>query len=181
MDNKFKSLVLEYQDNVYNQTYRMLGNREDAEEASQDVFLQVYRSLASFRGECRLSTWIYRITYNVCLNKLKKKKIKTVIVDNKDSYYISEKWFADNTSNNPEKALLEAEIANTVRSGLQELPPKWAMALSLFYFEGLSYEDISEIMEIPKSTAATYIFRGKKELALILSKLIKQESSKEKR
>ena len=73
----FKKLLLEYQHKVYNQAYRMLGNHEDAEEAAQDIFLNIYRSLDNFRGESKMSTWIYHITSNVCISRLRKKQLDT--------------------------------------------------------------------------------------------------------
>ena len=72
MDDRFSLLVDKYQDKVYNQAYRMLGNREDAEDATQDVFLRIYRSIEKFRGESKITTWIYSITSNVCIDRLRK-------------------------------------------------------------------------------------------------------------
>ena len=72
---KFTSILADYQDRVYNQAFRMLGNHEDAEEATQDIFLNIYRSLEDFRGESKMSTWIYRITSNECISRLRKKQL----------------------------------------------------------------------------------------------------------
>ena len=78
MQTRFKRLVEEHQNAVSNQAYRMLGSREEAEEATQDVFMRVYRGLSAFRSESKLSTWIYRITTNVCISRLRLKKHDTV-------------------------------------------------------------------------------------------------------
>ena len=81
MDDKFSLLVDKYQHRVYNQAYRMLGNSEDAEEAAQDVFLRIYRSIDTFRGESKITTWIYRITSNVCINRLRKMQLEVTSID----------------------------------------------------------------------------------------------------
>jgi RNA polymerase sigma-70 factor (ECF subfamily) len=64
----FSQILSDFQDVVYNQAYRMLGRREEAEDATQDIFMQVHRKLGQFRGESKLSSWIYRITANVCIS-----------------------------------------------------------------------------------------------------------------
>ena len=75
----FSEILLTYQDRVYNQTFRMLGNREDAEETTQDIFLSVYGALDNFRGDSKLTTWIYRITSNECISRLRKKQLCRVL------------------------------------------------------------------------------------------------------
>ena len=180
MDVEFSGLVAEYQDRVYNQAYRMLGNQEDSEEAVQDVFLKIHRSLEDFRGESKMSTWIYSITSNTCINRLRKKQRTMVSID--EPMDEEGKTFADIIADegpNPEQSFESKQLADIVRSNVRSLPPNQAMALSLNHFEGLSYEEIAEIMEIPKATVATYIFRGRKELAKKLMTIMKPEEPAE--
>ena len=180
MNVEFSRLVTEYQDRVYNQAYRMLGNHEDAEEATQDVFHKIHRSVEGFRGESKMSTWIYRITSNTCINRLRKKQRTMVSID--EPMDEEEKTFADIIADegpNPEQRFESNQLADIVRSNVRSLPPNQAMALSLNHFEGLSYEEIAEIMEIPKATVATYIFRGRKELAKKLMTIMKPEEPAE--
>ena len=179
MENDFADIVDKYQDSVYNQAFRMLGNSEDAEEAAQDIFMRVYSSLPSFRGECKLSTWIYRITFNVCLNRKDRKKPVFVSIDEENTF--SEKEFLGDITKAPDKILSDKELSEAIQEKLRELPPKWAMVLSFYHFEGLSYEEIAEIMEIPKATVATYIFRGRTELAKTLAAFSDREKAGEKR
>ncbi len=170
---KFKTLLAEYKDRVYNQTYRMLGNHEDAEETTQDVFLSIYRSLENFRGECKMSTWIYRITSNMCITRLRKSQLVTTSMDEPfepEGRPLSE--ILPDSGSDPEKLMESTEIAQLVRSHVSRLPAHWAMAISLFHFDDLSYEKIAEIMEIPKATVATYIMRGRKQLAQWLMKAL---------
>jgi len=171
---KFKTLLEEYQDRVYNQAYRMLGNREDAEEATQDIFLSIYRSLEEFRGECKMSTWIYRITSNMCITRLRKKQLVTTSMDEPfepDGRPLSE--ILPDSGSDPEKLMESTEIAQLVRSHVSRLPAQWAMAISLFHFDDLSYDEIADVMEIPKATIATYIMRGRKQLAQWLTNALK--------
>lgn len=163
---KFKTLLAEYQDMVYNQVYRMLGNHEDAEEATQDIFLSIYRSLEDFRGECKMSTWIYRIMSNMCITRLRKRQLVTTSMDEPfepDGRPLSE--ILPDSGSSPEKLMESTEIAQLVCFQMSRLPAQWAMAISLFHFDDLSYDEIAGIMEVPKATVATYIMRGRKQLA----------------
>jgi RNA polymerase sigma-70 factor (ECF subfamily) len=162
----FRQILDTYQDKVYNQAYRMLGNREEAEEATQDIFLRIHRSLGDFRGESKLSSWIYRIAANVCISRLRKKQLKTSSLDESaeiEGRSVSELVADEGTD--PDRNYAAKETAEIVRSEVRRLPPLWAQALSLHYFGGQSYEEVAEAMEIPKPTVATYISRGKKQLA----------------
>lgn len=163
---EFRVILSEYQDRVYNQAYRMLGNQEDAEEAAQDIFLNVYKSLEQFRGESKVSTWIYRIASNVCISRLRKKQLdmKSMNEPLDDNGTTVEDFIADH-SPDPGAQLESEETADMIRAKVQELPPDWAMAISLYHFDDLSYDEIAEVMSIPKATVATYIFRGRKQLA----------------
>jgi RNA polymerase sigma-70 factor (ECF subfamily) len=166
MSLDLRKLLAEYQDRVYNQAYRMLGNQEDAEEATQDVFLLIHRSGDEFRGESKVSTWIYRITANVCIDRLRRKQLPTSSLDRE--FEPDGDTLADVIPDDcPDPATLyeDEQMKEFVRSEVRSLPPKWAMAVSMYHFEDLSYEEISEAMGIPKATVATYILRGRQRLA----------------
>ena len=166
MAEDFRTLLATYQDRVYNQAYRMLGNAEDAEEATQDIFMKVYKSMDDFRGESAMSTWIYRITANECISRLRKKQLDTRSFD--EPFEDEGKTLADIVpDDSPDAgALLESqESSEMIRNEVQRLPANWAMAISLYHFDDLSYDEIADAMEIPKATVATYISRGRKELA----------------
>jgi len=172
MSDDFRQILSEYQDRVYNQSYRMLGNREDAEEAAQDIFLKIYQSLDTFRGESKLSTWIYKITSNVCISRLRKKQLDLRSLD--EPFEPEGKSLGDiipDDSPNPEEYLENEEIAEMVRNQVQSLKAEWAMAISLYHFEDLSYQEIADIMDIPTATVATYILRGRNQLARRIMKV----------
>ena len=163
--DRFRTIVYEYQDAVYNQAYRMLGTHEDAEEAAQDVFMSVHRSLDEFRGDSKLSTWIFKITANTCVSRLRKKQLTVMSLDKEGEEGGTLYDVLPDKGLSPEEALVSNDTAEYIREQIQNLPPDWAMAISLFHFEGLSYDETAEVMGIPRSTVATYIFRGRKELA----------------
>ena len=110
----------------------MLGNQEDAEEATQDIFLNIYRSLGEFRGESKMSTWIYRITSNVCISRLRKKQLDIASLDepfDEDGVTLAD--FIPDTDSDPWTQLESEETAEMIRRQVQQLPPEWAMALSI--------------------------------------------------
>lgn len=169
MEDEFRRLLVAFQDRVYNQAFRMLGNREDAEDATQDVFLRVHRSLEKFRGESKLSSWIFRITANVCISRLRRRQKNLQSIESPDELNgLSLESVTADDAPGPDELLESKETAAFVRSEVRSLPPKWAMAVSLFHFEGLSYDEIAEAMGVPRATAATYILRGRRRLARIL-------------
>jgi RNA polymerase sigma-70 factor (ECF subfamily) len=166
-----RQLLKEYQDKVYNQAYRMLGNNEDAEEATQDVFLRIHRGMEEFRGDSKMSTWIYSITANVCISRLRKKQLPISsldkpLADSGDTLAD----FIPGEGPDPSEILEDEQMRAMVRNEVRNLPPKWAMAVSMYHFDELSYEEIASAMEIPKATVATYILRGRQQLAAQLSK-----------
>lgn len=171
---QFKDILYTYQNKVYNQAFRMLGNAEDAEEASSDIFLKIYHSLEDFRGDSKMSTWIYRIASNVCISRLRKKQLDIRSLDepigDDDNATLADLVASDDAT--PESIMESEEMAEMVRSKVNELHPDWAMAISLYHFDDLTYDEIAEIMEIPKATVATYIFRGRKQLAKKLMNMI---------
>ena len=162
----FRSLLDSYQDKVYNQAYRMLGSREEAEEATQDVFLKIHRGLAEFRGEAKITSWIFRITANVCITRLRRKQMKTTSIDEADGAEgrAPAEMLADEGAD-PESGFQEQEMAEIVREEVRRLPALWAQAISLHYFGAQSYDEVALAMEIPRPTVATYISRGKQQLA----------------
>ncbi len=170
MQTRFKRLVEKHQNAVYNQAYRILGSREEAEEATQDVFMRVYRGLSAFRGESRLSTWVYRITTNVCLNRLRLKKHDTVSLDEPvadDGRPLAE-LLAD-LLDTPDKQYERKQLAKILAEQVHRLPATWDQAINLHHFQGFSYTEISKIMKLPRPTVASFILRGRQRLVMMLT------------
>jgi len=157
-ESDFLKIYEKYKDRIYNQAYRILGNKEDAEEATQDIFLRIYKFYEGFRGEAKFSSWIYRISVNVCISRaMSKRKDIDYLEENEKIIHknISEK------TKNPEELFQSKEFRNKILNLISKLQPKYGSILTLYYFEEMSYREISGILKIPEGTIATHIFRAK--------------------
>lgn len=164
-NDPFKDIVSLYSGRVFNLALKMLGDRNDAEEAAQDVFMRVYSSLKDFRGDSSLSTWIWRITANVCLTRRKKKDLDPVSLD--DGEIDPPDGRVGNLSGQ-EKSVYAHERREKLDSYISLLPSNEAAVVTLFYFEQMSYEEISDILKLPVGTVSTALHRGRQRLAEML-------------
>lgn len=166
----FTVLVDRYKDLVFTLAFRMLKRREDAEEVCQDVFVKIYKSLYKFKGESKLSTWIYRVTYNSCLDIIKKQKRKhqEISIDRFDSYDIG---FIDEKFEKLDKEVRE----KTIKACIEALPSEESFLLTLYYFEELTLKEISKIIGISSNSIKVKLFRSRKKLATILEKRLEPE------
>ena len=160
----FRLLVERHQQHIFNLCYRMVEQREDAEDATQEVFLKAYRSLKKFRGESRFKTWLCRIATNECLNRLRHEPMGSL-----DEPSTTEDGVhpVDSTPS-PLELIEQQEIESTVHAAIDELPHTYRLVITLFHFTELSYDEIAQVMEIPIGTVKTHIFRAR---ALLKSKL----------
>ena len=159
----FAQLVDQYKDLVYTLAVRMLKNKEEAEEVSQDAFIKIYKSLKSFKGDSKLSTWIYKITYNCCLDQLKKNK------KHLNDVPITENNYNEiDTIDNALEGLKKTEKQELIRSCVYQLPEESSAIITLFYFDELSLDEISKITGIEANTVKVRLFRARKKLAQIM-------------
>ena len=167
--NAFEKLLLDNQTNVYNLSLKMLGNPEDAMDASQEAFLRAFRSLDSFQGDSRFSVWLYRLTSNVCIDILRKKRRRTevslTVVNDEDEE--SELEIPDERFS-PDAVLDKAERVRAVREGLQKLPEEYRRILTLREISGMSYEELADTLELELGTVKSKLFRARKKLCSIL-------------
>lgn len=169
--NAYEALVKEYEKNVYNLALRMTGNSEDAYDMSQEAFIKAYNSLGAFRGESKFSVWLYRIVSNVCLDFLRSKNRKPTVslsVENDDGDEV-ELDIADE-SNSPELVLERGLTRDAVRRGLAALPDDHREILLLREIQGLSYDEIAEVLGLEAGTVKSRIFRARKKLCSFLLK-----------
>lgn len=162
--NAFAALVDRYKDYVFTLSLRMLKNKEDAEEVSQDVFVKVFRSMDKFKGESKFSTWIYRITYNTCLDEIKKTKPYQKELD-LESLTEMQLDSMESALDNLEKE----ELRESINACLKNLEAEDAQILTMYYFQELSIAEISSIMSISTSNTKVKLFRSRKKLAALLS------------
>lgn len=167
--NAFEMLVREYEKNVYNLALRMVGNSEDAADMSQEAFIKAYNSLDSFRGDSKFSVWLYRIVSNVCLDFIRSRKRKQTVSlsvedDNGDDVELD---IADDTQS-PERLMDKQLTREAVRRGLDSLPPGQRQILLLREIQGLSYDEIAEVLNVEAGTVKSRIFRARKKLSAFL-------------
>lgn len=139
--NSFNQIVLLYQKQVYRFARRLLVSHDDADDVTQEVFIKLYNSISDFRGESKLSTYIYRITYNLCLNHIKKKNRFQKMNVNIEL----ENNLTSGDSANPEYDFENYEKQKLIRKAYNSLPEKQKAVFNLRFYENLTYEEISQI------------------------------------
>ncbi len=167
--NAFETLVIEYEKNVYAITQRMTGNSEDAADMTQETFIKAYNSLSSFRGDSKFSVWLYRIATNVCLDFLRSRSRKPAIslsVEDEDGE--EAQLEISDESQSPERLLERDLTRDAVRRGLKALAPEYRQILLLREIQGLSYEEISDVLSLETGTVKSRIFRARKRLCAFL-------------
>ena len=167
--NAFETLVLEYEKNVYNIALRMTGNSEDAADMTQEAFIKAYNSLQSFRGDSKFSVWLYRIVSNVCLDFLRSKyRRPTVSLSVEDDDGEDAQLDVADESQSPELLLDRKLTRDSVRRGLDSLPPDYRQILLLREIQGLSYDEIAQALSLEVGTVKSRIFRARKRLCTFL-------------
>nr|WP_299215152.1 RNA polymerase sigma factor [uncultured Allomuricauda sp.] len=166
----FSDLVDAYKNLVYTLAYRMLGSREEAEEVSQDTFIKIFKSLPHFKGDSKLSTWIYKVAYNTCLDRIKQNKRNKTFVDIdhvKDVAFVS--------MNNALDKMLQEERKELIKRCLNLLPSNDVGLLTLFYFEEQNLAEMEKTLDIPVSTIKVQLFRARKKFAKVLEENLEKE------
>lgn len=161
--NEFAVLVDRYKDMVFSLALKMVKNNEEAEEVAQDTFIKIYTSLKKFKGDSKFSTWIYKIAYNTCLDRLKKSK--------KEENNISIDEFSIDlikTMSNALSVLEDKERKQTIQDCLNLLPKEDNFLLTLFYFDDQNLEEIAKIMNITANNVKVKLFRSRQKLTIIL-------------
>ncbi len=160
--NAFNLLVKKYQHKVANLVSRYVKNQSDVADVVQEAFIKAYRALPNFRGESAFYTWLYRIAVNSAKNHLvatgRKPPSSDVEIDDAEIYDSGD---ALREQASPEKLLLTEEIKKIVFSTMEQLPEDLRVAINLRELEGLSYEEIAEVMGCPVGTVRSRIFRAR--------------------
>ena len=161
----FEPLLTAYEKGVYNLCLRMVKNPADAEDLAQESFLKAYRGLGAYRAESRFSLWLYRIASNLCLDYLRQQKRRPtapLTVEDEDGD-MRETEVADGRLQ-PERLLEQKLTGDSLRRGLDALPPEFRQVLLLRELQGLSYEEIGGILGLESGTVKSRIFRARKKL-----------------
>lgn len=166
--NDFEKLVTAYEKNVYSLALRMVGDPEDAADMTQETFIKAYRSLSSFRGDSKFSSWLYRIASNVCLDFLRSRSrhpqasLSSSDEDGRTAFELPD------MSRNPEEQLMKKLSMEAVRRGLEQLPEQQRQILVLRELGGLSYAELAQTLGLEEGTVKSRIFRARKRLCALL-------------
>lgn len=174
----FDLLVLRYQNKILNLITRYVHDPHEAQDVAQEAFIKAYRGLANFRGDSAFYTWLYRIAINTAKNHLitASRKISSDGIDAQEAeQYDGAHALRDYES--PERSALKEEIAGVVQQSIASLPDDLRTALTLREFEGLSYEEIANVMECPIGTVRSRIFRAREAIDNSLAPLLDASST----
>jgi RNA polymerase sigma-70 factor (ECF subfamily) len=160
-----ETLIREQQAYIYSVALGVVRDPDDAADVMQESCVRLVRTLPSYRGESRFTTWLYRLVVNLGLDFLRR---RGRIVSLGDEQAAAERLPAGDAATDPQRALDRRETAATVRGALARLPAPQRLALTLLYFDDLQYDEIAEIMGVPLNTVKSHIRRGKERLALEL-------------
>lgn len=173
--NAFGLLVTKYQHKVAHLVSRYVKNSGDVADVTQEAFIKAYRALPNFRGESAFYTWLYRIAVNSAKNYLvsqgRKPPASDVDADEADYYDGSD---ALKEQNSPERSLMSEELEKVLFDALDKLPEDLRMAITLRELEGLSYEDIANVMDCPVGTVRSRIFRAREAIDKVLNPLLQR-------
>ncbi len=158
----FKELFDTYHKSVFRLCLRMLRNSQEAEDMTQDVFLKVFLQIKKFRGESSISTWLYRIAVNLCLNHLRRKKYARFL--SLDFLAEKGKQPAQQPEKEPLARLTQEEKKALVWNAVDSLPKNQRVAVILNHYMDFSYDEIAETMELSAASVRSLLFRGKKSL-----------------
>lgn len=180
-ERAFREMVEQHQNQVYNLLYRMVGNKEEAEDLAQEVFVTVFKSIDQFRGDSKLSTWLYRIAANHCKNRIKylarrhdrdKSELSTV-TEAEASAQVGA--LGGEHREGPEQALVGAERERVVQAAIAALEEEHRLVVVLRDIEELSYEEICQITGLPEGTVKSRLHRARLALKEKLERYMKEK------
>ncbi len=161
---EFAHLIQAYQNPVYNLCYRMLGQHEDAEDATQETFLRAYTHLHQYDSNRRFLNWILTIASHLCIDRLRKKKLHTLPID---AVPAPEQVHTNGVS--PEHIAVAREQADEIQGWLAQLPADYRTAIILLYWYGFSYEEIAQILHVSVPAVKSRLHRARKKLASLIT------------
>lgn len=168
--NAFSELVECYKDLVYTLALRLMKDRIKAEEMAQNTFIKVFKKLSTFKGQSKFSSWIYRITYNTCLDELrtKKKNFNTITINEFSEYEIA-------TIDNALSRMENEELKRTIQVCIDKLPNEAGFLLTLFYFQDYSIQEMAKVLGLKPNNTKVKLHRARLKLAEILKKQLEPE------
>jgi RNA polymerase sigma-70 factor (ECF subfamily) len=175
-EKAYRELLDRYQRPVFSLIYRMVRDREQAEDLAQETFVKVFNHIESFNPKYKFSSWIFKIASNLTIDALRKKDLKTVSLDGSRNAETADEVDAtritvESRDENPEEFLEAKELGQEIERAIGQLRPEYRQAILLRHVEGRPYEEIAEIMGVPLGTVKTFIHRARGELRETLAHL----------
>ncbi|GAB2781461.1 RNA polymerase sigma-70 factor (ECF subfamily) [Hymenobacter luteus] len=166
----FGRLVQRTEGLVTQMVFKMIRHSADRPDVAQEIYLKVFKNLAGFKFQAKLSTWVGQIAYNTCLHYLEKKKLVLVDLSEQRPDDLSEEGRSPPVSlvagsgYDPETALFDQDLAAILSTAIEQLPPLYRTLIALYHQQELSYEEIAQITSLPDGTVKNYLFRARKRL-----------------
>lgn len=180
----FKLLVERYQRKVYSVALGMLRDKEEAMDVAQEAFVKVHKYLDYFKADSSFFTWLYRITVNLSIDHIRKRKAmrgEQVEFDESmqmDTLEAQLGALSSQLGTNPQKTALRRELALKIQEALEQVPERHRAILLLREVEGMSYEDLSRTLEIPKGTVMSRLFHARAKMQALLSEYLEMDEKK---
>ncbi|MEN9611183.1 MAG: polymerase sigma-24 factor [Bacteroidota bacterium] len=162
-EKAYTLLMSRYRHSVYHAMFKMVNNRDDADDLTIEAFGKAFRKLPSYAPNYAFSTWLFKIAINNCIDHIRKKRLQTLSIDDPIDAY-SDHDFSHNIQShapNPEETMIQEQKSAMIRKLIEKLNVKYRMMIELRYFEELSYEEIATELNIPLGTVKAQLFRAK--------------------
>ncbi|OEH85683.1 hypothetical protein BHU72_02495 [Desulfuribacillus stibiiarsenatis] len=162
-DREALVVILKNSENaIYQTAYYLTKNEADAKDLTQDTLLRVYQKFHTYQGQASIKVWVQRITTNIFLDKVRKKKAQLFSLDNEAYQYIPDEGYS------VEEQVEGQMKSQEVREAVQKLPEQYKLVVVLRYLQDMTYKEIADILEIPENTVKTHLFRARKHLKELL-------------
>lgn len=163
--NAFARLRQKYHDAIFNLIYRMIREKDEVEDLTQEAFIKAFASLATFNDDYAFSTWLYKIATNNCIDYIRRKKLQTFSIDkpieSKESDFSFE---LPDTTYEPDQEMIASQRKKFLEDAINALPPKYRKVIVMRHQEELEYQEIAQILKLPLGTVKAHIFRAREML-----------------
>jgi RNA polymerase sigma-70 factor, ECF subfamily len=173
-ERAFRELLTRYERPVFSLVYRMLRDREQAEDTAQETFIKAFNAIQSYNPAYKFSSWIFKIANNLAIDHLRKRELDTVSIHGSvhaesDEAEERTRITLTDSGETPEEYAENRELGSQIEAAMGRLRPEYRTAILLRHVEGHSYDEVSEIMDVPLGTVKTYIHRARSELKELLA------------
>jgi len=175
-ERAFREILRRYERPVFSLLYRMVRDRELAEDLAQEAFVRAFNAIGTYSPRYKLSSWLFKIANNLAIDHLRKRQLDTVSIDGAptavtESEVAQTRLELESEDETPEEYAENRELGNQIEAAIGKLRPQYRTATVLRHVEGFSYEEIAGIMDLPLGTVKTYIHRARLELRELLAHL----------